>query len=331
MGYAFISYSSRNLDDAMTLRRFLAKRGVDTWMAPGDIPAGSTYAGVITRAIKGAECLVLLLTDDSQNSKWVDKEVERALTYGKAVIPVALGDMTLNDNFEFYLGNQQIIPVRHIGDDNKELLKIIDQIIKLVDSNLDKKIEPASAKPDYASVNQEFENYQIRAQEGDANAQYQLGSIYTTGRNGIEKDYEKAHFWYLKAAESGHAFAMYYLAWMYKRGQGVKEDPEKAFYWFENAAEKGNVYAISNVGHCYQKGYFVKRDYVKAAEWYKKGEHSSVCCLALGELYELGNGVEKDLEKAMHYYEMAEVLGGVGNSPKKAIERVERKIRYMKT
>ena len=133
MGYAFISYSSRNLDDAMTLRRFLAKRGVDTWMAPGDIPAGSTYAGVITRAIKGAECLVLLLTDDSQNSKWVDKEVERALTYGKAVIPVALGDMTLNDNFEFYLGNQQIIPVRHIGDDNKELLKIIDQIIKLVD------------------------------------------------------------------------------------------------------------------------------------------------------------------------------------------------------
>lgn len=75
----------------------------------------------------------------------------------------------------------------------------------------------------------------------------------------------------------------------------------------------------------------MKRDYVKAAEWYKKGEHSSVCCLALGELYELGNSVEKDLEKAMHYYEMAEVLGGVGNSPKKAIERVERKIRYMKT
>ena len=331
MGYAFISYSSRNYDDAVTLRSILANRGVDTWMAPGDIPAGSNYAGVINRAIKGAECLVLLLTDDSQNSKWVDKEVERALTYSKTVIPIALANLTLNDNFEFYLGNQQIVPVRQIDDGNKELLKILDQIIKLAGSSLDERKESTSAKSNYASVSQEFENYLIKAQEGDINAQYQLGSIYSTGRNGIEKDDGKAHSWYLKAAESGHVFAMYYLAWMYKRGQGVKEDPEKAFYWFEKAAEKGNVYAICNVGDCYQKGYYVKRDFVKAAEWYKKGEHSSICCLALGELYELGNGVEKDLERALHYYEIAEVLGGVGDSPKKAIERVERKISNMKT
>lgn len=331
MGYAFISYSSRNTDDAVTLRSYLTKRGVDTWMAPGDIPAGSNYAGVITKAIKGAECLVLLLTDESQNSTWVDKEVERALSYRKTVIPIAMDDLVLNDSFEFYLSNQQIIPVRQINEDNKELQKIVDQVIKLVGNSLDETKEPASAKNDYVTVSREFKDYLIKAQEGDANAQYQLGSIYSTGRDGIVKDYEKAYFWYMKAAESGHAIAMYYLAWMYKRGDGIKEDPEKAFYWFEKAAEKGNVYAICNVGDCYKKGYYVKRDYVKAAEWYKKGEHSSICCLALGELYELGNGVEKDLEKAMHYYETAEILGGVGDSPKKAMERVERKIRHMKT
>lgn len=131
MGYAFISYSSRNLDDALAMRSVLMNRGIKTWMAPGDIPAGSTYAGVITRAIKSAECLVLLLTDDSQNSKWVDKEVERALSYGRTVIPVALDELVLNDNFEFYLGNQQIVPVKQISDDNDEFLRIVDQIVKL--------------------------------------------------------------------------------------------------------------------------------------------------------------------------------------------------------
>ena len=39
--------------------------------------------------------------------------------------------LTLNDNFEFYLGNQQIVPVKQISRDNKEFQKIIDQVLKL--------------------------------------------------------------------------------------------------------------------------------------------------------------------------------------------------------
>ena len=138
MGYAFISYSSRNIEDAMALNGALMDRGIKTWMAPGDIPAGSTYAGVITRAIKGAECLVLLLTEASQNSNWVDKEVDRALSYRKPIIPVALDSLVLNDNFEFYLSNQQIVPVRQISTNNQEFMKITDQVKKLTEQEADK-------------------------------------------------------------------------------------------------------------------------------------------------------------------------------------------------
>ena len=73
MGYAFISYSSKNTEDAKALNSALMNKGIQTWMAPGDIPAGSSYASVITKAIKGAECLVILLTDDALNSIWVEK------------------------------------------------------------------------------------------------------------------------------------------------------------------------------------------------------------------------------------------------------------------
>ncbi len=76
-GLAHISYSSK---------------------APGDIPAGSNYAGVITKAIKKAKCLALL-TDQSQNSIRVDKEVERALSYGKTIIPIALGKRKESNSF----------------------------------------------------------------------------------------------------------------------------------------------------------------------------------------------------------------------------------------
>ena len=130
MGYAFISYSSKNTEDAKALNSALMNKGIQTWMAPGDIPAGSSYASVITKAIKGAECLVILLTDDALNSIWVEKEVNSALSYRKPVIPVALGKLELNDSFELYLGNQQIVPVKQISNDNDEFLRIIAQIVK---------------------------------------------------------------------------------------------------------------------------------------------------------------------------------------------------------
>lgn len=53
-------------------------------MASYDIPAGSKYAGVITCAIRGSACLVLVLTEASQSSLGVDKGVKLVLKEGKA-------------------------------------------------------------------------------------------------------------------------------------------------------------------------------------------------------------------------------------------------------
>ena len=112
------------------LHKVLTNHGIGVWMAPGNIPVGSSYAGEITRALKGADGLVLLLTDAAQNSMWVDKEVERALTYGKPIFPVALELVMLNDNFELYIGSQQIVPVQRISEQDEAFLKILGQINK---------------------------------------------------------------------------------------------------------------------------------------------------------------------------------------------------------
>lgn len=102
MNYAFISYSSKNQSFADALKQLLSKNGISSWMAPGDIPAGSKYAQVINQAIKECACVILVLSDAAQNSPWVSKEIERSVHYRKTIIPIRMEEMVLNDEFEFY-------------------------------------------------------------------------------------------------------------------------------------------------------------------------------------------------------------------------------------
>jgi len=79
-----------------------------------------------------------------------------------------------------------------------------------------------------------------KAKQGEADAQYHLGSMYNSGE-GIPHDDEQAVQWYRKAAEQGHVGAQYNLALMYKHGQGVLLDFKRASQWFTKAAEQGHV------------------------------------------------------------------------------------------
>ena len=50
---------------------------------------------------------------------------------------------------------------------------------------------------------------------------------------GIEKNLEKAFYWYQKAAESGFEIAQNNFALLYKNGEGTEKNIEKAFYWYQ--------------------------------------------------------------------------------------------------
>lgn len=131
MGYAFISYSTKNQTAADAMRQLLRKNGVDTWMAPYDIPAGSEYAEVLYDALTGCACLVLLLTGDSQNSLWVKKEVNIAISNCRTVIPVKLEDMELNSAMKLYLNDQQIVPVHTLDENSEDIQKVLKSVIAM--------------------------------------------------------------------------------------------------------------------------------------------------------------------------------------------------------
>lgn len=106
------------------------------------------------------------------------------------------------------------------------------------------------------------------AEQGDVNAQYNLGTMYDEG-NGVKKDPSEAFKWYKKAAEQGDVDAQYNVAAMYTEGVGVNKDQSEAIKWFKKAAEQGDVDAQYTLAHIYFDGNGVKKDNVKAVRLFE--------------------------------------------------------------
>jgi TPR repeat protein len=73
------------------------------------------------------------------------------------------------------------------------------------------------------------------AEQGDAKAQYALGTMYRDGR-GVAQDYAEALRWWGKAAELGVVDAQYALGNMYAGGSGIAQDAILAYMWYSIAA-----------------------------------------------------------------------------------------------
>ena len=108
--------------------------------------------------------------------------------------------------------------------------------------------------------------YTLAAEQGDAVAQNNLGTMYYQGK-GVSQDDKTAVKWWRLAAEQGHARAQYNLGVMYDNGQGVPQDYKTAVKWYRLAAEQGNAFAQSNLGVMYAQGTGVIQDNVYAHMW----------------------------------------------------------------
>ncbi len=75
-----------------------------------------------------------------------------------------------------------------------------------------------------------------RARNGDADAQFELGKNYETGRIGLPKDFSQAQYWYRKAADQGDPYAEASLGILFNFGKGVQRDYVQAYMWYDRAA-----------------------------------------------------------------------------------------------
>ena len=71
----------------------------------------------------------------------------------------------------------------------------------------------------------------------------------------------------LQSAEQGDARAQFHLGSLYRKGEGVPRDYQESFKWFQMAAGQGDAEAQFNLGYMYAKGQGVPRNYVLAHVW----------------------------------------------------------------
>jgi uncharacterized protein YjbI with pentapeptide repeats len=74
----FISYSSKDHSFAQKLYTFLQSSGVRCWFAPHDLPIGAKTWDSIDEAIEVQDKLLLVLSENSIGSDWVEDEVTKA-------------------------------------------------------------------------------------------------------------------------------------------------------------------------------------------------------------------------------------------------------------
>ena len=115
----FISYSSKDGQFVQNLATCLKELNITYFKAPETIPVGSNYAREIPRAIKECGVFLLVLSKNSQDSIWVEKD-ERRVNAKSLLGVLSLGIM----------GNTQIRIIAG-GPDEEQA---VDELVKLVES-----------------------------------------------------------------------------------------------------------------------------------------------------------------------------------------------------
>jgi len=142
--------------------------------------------------------------------------------------------------------------------------------------------------------------YRSAAERGDVDAQMQVADMYGRG-GGVPKDEAQALQWYGKAAEQGNARAGYFIAEALEYGHGTPKNMEAAVRWYKWSAENGELSANINLGDCYKQ----TGKYSEAVSCYRKAAEFPRAQVKLGEMYENGLGVPRDLNKAAFWHRRA--------------------------
>ncbi|MGA7327829.1 MAG: tetratricopeptide repeat protein [Rhodomicrobium sp.] len=218
----------------------------------------------------------------------------------------------------------------------------LDEIIEFGVKGLTNNIEPV--KTACQRTIQEIDILHRSAANGDGEAMFKLGDLYSQPYSSLPFNQSKAASWFLKSAEAGYVPAMPRIAKMLAEGSGILKNEQAAHLWYEKAAARDDLDVMSTLASQYYWGKeFVDRDVgrafelaekaaangyapamallgmiyeddtagrlnlAKALEWYEKAatRQFRFAAVRLGHMYRAGRGVDKDYGKASIRYEKA--------------------------
>jgi hypothetical protein len=99
----FISYSTKDKTVADAVCAKLESHKIRCWIAPRDVPAGQPYAASLVKAIRASSVIVLVLSQGSNQSTHVLREVGEAVDSGIPILPLRIEDVNPTDELHYYI------------------------------------------------------------------------------------------------------------------------------------------------------------------------------------------------------------------------------------
>lgn len=160
------------------------------------------------------------------------------------------------------------------------------------------------------SANEEFKSVRNAVIAEAMNLSFsEISTVEETPAEPTDKEIEKSEKKSRKDYKTAWQFYDWAKACADKNGEGY--NPEFAVKLFTEAANGGITVAKYKLGKMFLNGDGVEKDIPKAVEWLKQAamEENEFAEYALGRMYLFGLGVEKDLPLAMEYLRFAAAKG----------------------
>ena len=306
----FISYSTKNKSVADAVVSDLESHGIKCWYAPRNIMPGTEWAGAITDALNNAKILVLIYTDDSNESRQVMNEIALQFNANKPIVPFRMSDVKMSSELEYYLTRVHWLDAldKTLPDAIGELREYVSKLLENKDSKADAKtIELVNPVDKYinASTVRRISTlwgflFAIIAIAMVASFTYKAVKMINNAQNNPPA-----------SSESGNVSAVTPDIPLPPDNTDVYGDRTLDQITLSELVEyesvnKLDVAGIAEIGRRYYLGIGCDKDYDKAQYYLIKaddfGDLSGENCKILGDMYYNGYGVELKEDKAVEYY-----------------------------
>jgi hypothetical protein len=135
----FIAYSSRDKLVADAACAALEAQRIPCWIAPRDVLPGVEYGESIIRAINDSEIVLLIFSSNSNSSPQVRREIERAVSKAKIILPFRIEDVIPTGAMEYALSSTHWLDAL-----TPPLEKSLIRLRETVGTLIDRRTEPSN-------------------------------------------------------------------------------------------------------------------------------------------------------------------------------------------
>ncbi|MDP4200022.1 MAG: TIR domain-containing protein [Bacteroidota bacterium] len=124
MSDIFISYSRRDSMHALGLAERLRAEGYSIWMDQTGISGAEKWSAEIVDALEAAHTVILLVSNDSNSSVNVHREISIASEHDKKILPVDIESIPLSRELKYPLAGLQRLPIADVDAVLRSLRKL---------------------------------------------------------------------------------------------------------------------------------------------------------------------------------------------------------------